>query len=90
MHWRTSRACATLGKLDPLSFRQREGKLATMPLAFNSVAAWRTLDTSSVARCFPFSLPDLDTRSGALYGIDLSTALPSIMRWPATAQSRER
>ena len=62
---------ATLGKLDPLPFRQREGKLSTLPLALNSVATWRTLDTSSVARCFPFSPPDLDTRSGALYGIDL-------------------
>ena len=69
---------ATLGKLDPLPFRQREGKLSTMPLALNSVGAWRTLDTSSVARCFPFSPPDLDTRSGALYGIDLRASAPVV------------
>ena len=69
---------ATLGKLDPLPFRQREGKLSTLPLALNSVATWRTLDTSSVARCFPFSPPDLDTRSGALYGIDLRACAPIV------------
>lgn len=69
---------ASLGKLDPLPFRQREGKLSTMPLALNAVAAWRTLDTSSVARCFPFSPPDLDTRSGALMGIDLRARAPIV------------
>ena len=62
---------ATLGKLDDLAFRQREGLLSTLPLALNAVAVWRTLDTSSIARLFPFSPPDLDTRSGTLYGIDM-------------------
>ena len=52
---------ATLGKLDDLAFRQREGLLSTLPLALNAVAMWRTLDTSSLARLFPFSPPDLDT-----------------------------
>ena len=59
------------GKLDDLAFRQREGLLSTLPLALNAVAEWRTLDTSSIARLFPFSPPDLDTRSGTLYGIDM-------------------
>ena len=62
---------ATLGKLDNLAFRQREGLLSTLPLALNAVAGWRSLDTSSIARLFPFSPPDLDTRSGTLYGIDM-------------------
>ena len=62
---------ATLGKLDNLGFRQREGLLSTLPLGLNAVAVWRTLDTSSLARLFPFSPPDLDTRSGTLYGIDM-------------------
>ena len=62
---------ATLGKLDDLAFRQREGLLSTLPLALNAVAVWRTLDTSSIARLFPFSPPDMDTRSGTLYGIDM-------------------
>ena len=69
---------AALGQLDPLPFRQREGLLSTQPLSLNAVAAWRTLDTSSVARCFPFSPPDLDTRSGALYGIDMRACAPVV------------
>ena len=69
---------AALGKLDPMSFRQREGLLSTMPLALNAVAVWRTLDTSSAARLFPFSPPDLDTRSGTLQGIDLRARAPIV------------
>ncbi len=69
---------ATLGKLDTLSFRQREGLLSTLPLALNVLGTWRTLDTSSLARLFPFSPPDLDTRSGTLYGIDLRACSPVV------------
>ncbi len=69
---------ATLGKLDALAFRQREGLLSTLPLNLNAVAVWRTLDTSSLARLFPFSPPDLDTRSGTLYGIDLRACSPVV------------
>ena len=69
---------ATLGKLDALPFRQREGLLSTLPIGLNGVAAWRTLDTSSIARLFPFSPPDLDTRSGTLYGIDLRACAPVV------------
>ena len=69
---------ATLGKLDALAFRQREGLLSTLPLGLNALAVWRTLDTSSLARLFPFSPPDLDTRSGTLYGIDLRACAPVV------------
>ena len=69
---------ATLGKLDNLAFRQREGLLSTLPLALNAVAEWRTLDTSSLARLFPFSPPDMDTRSGTLYGIDMRACAPVV------------
>ena len=69
---------ATLGKLDNLAFRQREGLLATLPLALNAVAEWRSLDTSSIARLFPFSPPDLDTRSGTFYGIDMRACSPVV------------
>ena len=69
---------ATLGKLDPLAFRQREGILSTLPLALNAVAVWRTLDTSSLARLFPFSPPDMDTRRGTLYGIDMRACAPVV------------
>ena len=69
---------ATLGKLDNLAFRQREGILSTLPLGLNAVAVWRTLDTSSLARLFPFSPPDLDTRRGTLYGIDMRACSPVV------------
>ncbi len=69
---------ATLGKLDNLTFRQREGLLSTLPLGLNAVAEWRTLDTSSLARLFPFSPPDLDTRRGTLYGIDMRSCSPVV------------
>ena len=69
---------ATLGKLDTLPFRQRVGLLSTLPIALNAVAEWRSLDTSSIARLFPFSPPDLDTRSGTLYGIDLRACSPVV------------
>ena len=69
---------ATLGKLDPLAFRQREGMLSALPLALNAVGEWRTLDTSSLARLFPFSPPDMDTRSGTLMGIDLRACSPVV------------
>ena len=69
---------ATLGKLDVLPFRQREGLLSTLPLNLNAVALWRTLDTSSLARLFPFSPPDMDTRSGTLYGLDLRARSPIV------------
>ena len=76
----TTRAhfAATLGKLDVLPFRQREGLLSTLPISLNAVALWRTLDTSSLARLFPFSPPDMDTRSGTLYGLDLRARSPIV------------
>ncbi len=74
----TAHFAASLGKLDALPFRQREGLLSTLPIALNAVAAWRTLDTSSLARLFPFSPPDLDTRGGSLYGIDMRASSPVV------------
>ena len=36
------------------------------------------LDTSSIARLFPFSPPDLDTRRGTLFGIDMRACAPVV------------
>ncbi|MCY3919270.1 MAG: hypothetical protein OXG38_05620 [Chloroflexi bacterium] len=69
---------ASLGRLDALPFRQREGLLSTLPLALNAVAVWRTLDTSSLAMLYPFSPPDLDTRGGTLQGVDLRACSPVV------------
>ena len=69
---------ATLGRLDTLPFRQRDGLVSALPLGLNAISTWRTLDTSSLARLFPFSPPDLDTRSGTLYGIDMRSSSPVV------------
>ena len=69
---------STLGKLDTLAYRQREGFLSCLPIGLNAVGVWRTLDTSSLARLFPFSPPDLDTRTGTLYGLDLRSSSPIV------------
>ena len=69
---------STLGRLDALPFRQREGLLSTLPLGLNAVATWRTLDTTSLAFLYPFSPPDLDTRGGDLRGIDLRASSPVV------------
>ena len=45
---------ATLGRLDTLPFRQREGLVSALPLGLNSIATWRTLDTSSLATALSF------------------------------------
>ena len=65
-----------LASLDRLAFRQHEGHLSTLPLAINAIAAWRTLDTTSVAMLMPFAPPDLDTRRGTLFGLDLRSGSP--------------
>ena len=80
---------ATLGKLDNLAFRQREGLLSTLPLALNAVAEWRTLDTSSIARLFPFSPPDLDTGAAPSTASTCGPA-PPWSTTPGTARTSTR
>ena len=78
---------SSLGKIDRLTFRQREGILSTLPMGLNAIASWRTLDTSSLARLFPFSPPDLDTRKGTLYGIDMRSGFARRLRIRSTRSS---
>ena len=72
----TSHFASSLGRTDPLAMRQRNGTLAAMPLCINFLGVWRTLDTITLATMFPFSPPDLDTRRGTLFGIDLRACSP--------------
>ena len=55
---------ATLGKLDSLGFRQREGLLCTLPLALNAVAEWRKASAlmDSVSRLTDWLEEDLPGR----------------------------
>lgn len=66
----------SMGSLSPLPFQQREGFLSTMPLAMNPLGSWRTVDTTSLAYLFPFAPPDLDTRKGTLFGLDIRSGSP--------------
>ena len=61
-------------------YHSARGRDSSQPCPSTStpVALWRTLDTSSLARLFPFSPPDMDTRSGTLYGLDLRARSPIV------------
>ena len=61
----------SMATLDKMTFRQREGHHSTLPLALNAGASWRTVDTTTLAYLLPFAPPDLDTRKGTLFGLDL-------------------
>ena len=69
-----------LGVCEVMGLEIDEPKLGAFAGALNAcdVAVWRTLDTSSIARLFPFSPPDLDTRRGTLYGIDMRACAPVV------------
>ena len=54
-----------------MRFRQRDGHVSTLPLALNPGGSWRTVDTSTLSFLLPFAPPDLDTRKGTLFGLDL-------------------
>ena len=69
---------ATLGKLDNLAFRQREGLLSTIapgPERRGRVAQPRHVQHRA---SLPLLAPDLDTRSGTLYGIDMRACSPVV------------
>ena len=61
----------SMAVLDAMRFRQRDGHLSTLPLALNPGGSWRTVDTSTLSFLLPFAPPDLDTRKGTLFGLDL-------------------
>ena len=61
----------SMAVLDAMRFRQHDGHLSTLPLALNPGGSWRTVDTSTLAFLLPFAPPDLDTRKGTLFGLDL-------------------
>ena len=61
----------SMAVLDAMRFRQHDGHLSTLPLALNPGGSWRTVDTSTLSFLLPFAPPDLDTRKGTLFGLDL-------------------
>ncbi len=57
----------------PLTFRQVEGWLSTLPVGLDSVRLRRTFDTKALASCFPFASAEFSHDEGIFYGRNAST-----------------
>ncbi|BCJ51784.1 hypothetical protein Asp14428_32590 [Actinoplanes sp. NBRC 14428] len=86
------RALASSLLLDvaPATWRQLQGWITGLPLAFDALNMKRVLDTDALAAAFPFTSPDLpttagDTGMGVLYGLNLHS--PGVVVWDRWAQS---
>ncbi|MFF3667461.1 VirB4 family type IV secretion system protein [Microtetraspora malaysiensis] len=70
-----------------VAFRQLQGWVSSLPLAFDNLAMGRTFDTPALAAAFPFTSPDLTTELGptaVLYGANAASA--SLVAWDRFAQ----
>ncbi|MEQ4720905.1 DUF87 domain-containing protein [Nonomuraea sp. B19D2] len=70
-----------------MTFRQLQGWVSSLPLAYDNLTMRRTFDTPALAAAFPFTSPDLTTELGAtavLYGAN--TASASLVAWDRFAQ----
>ncbi|MGA5305942.1 VirB4 family type IV secretion system protein [Nucisporomicrobium flavum] len=86
------RALASSLLLDvaPATWRQLQGWITGLPLAFDALGMKRVFDTDALAAAFPFTSPDLpttagDTGMGVLYGLNLHS--PGVVVWDRWAQS---
>jgi type IV secretory pathway VirB4 component len=85
------RALASSLMLDvaPATWRQLQGWITGLPLAFDALGMKRVFDTDALAASFPFTSPDLptttgDTGMGVLYGLNLHS--PGVVVWDRWAQ----
>jgi type IV secretory pathway VirB4 component len=85
------RALASSLMLDvaPATWRQLQGWITGLPLAFDALGMKRVFDTDALAAAFPFTSPDLpttagDTGMGVLYGLNLHS--PGVVVWDRWAQ----
>ncbi len=70
-----------------VTYRQLQGWVSSLPLAYDNLAMRRTFDTPALASAFPFTSPDLTTELGStavLYGANTSSA--SLVAWDRFAQ----
>ncbi|MFG1697101.1 VirB4 family type IV secretion system protein [Nonomuraea sp. NPDC049309] len=70
-----------------VAFRQLQGWVSSLPLAFDNLNATRTFDTPALAAAFPFTSPDLTATMGptaVLYGANAASA--SLVTWDRFAQ----
>ncbi|MET9241350.1 DUF87 domain-containing protein [Nonomuraea sp. NPDC003709] len=71
----------------PVAFRQLQGWVSSLPVAFDNLNATRTFDTPALAAAFPFTSPDLTAATGptaVLYGANAASA--SLVTWDRFAQ----
>ncbi|WP_194822572.1 VirB4 family type IV secretion system protein [Micromonospora sp. S-DT3-3-22] len=74
----------------PVTWRQLQGWISGLPLAFDALGMKRVFDTDALAASFPFTSPDLpdtagDTGMGVLFGLNLHSA--GVVVWDRWAQS---
>ncbi|MFI9559140.1 VirB4 family type IV secretion system protein [Nonomuraea endophytica] len=71
-----------------VTYRQLQGWISSLPLAYDNLAMRRTFDTPALAAAFPFTSPDLTAELGptaVLYGANLSSA--SLVAWDRFEQA---
>lgn len=69
------------------TFRQLQGWVSSLPVAFDNLEVTRTFDTPALAAAFPFTSPDLTAATGptaVLYGANAASA--SLVTWDRFAQ----
>lgn len=83
-------ASSLLLDVAPVTWRQLQGWITSLPLAFDALEMRRVFDTDALAASFPFTSPDLpitagDIGMGVLYGLNLASA--GVVVWDRWAQS---
>jgi type IV secretory pathway VirB4 component len=85
-----SLAASLLLDTAPMTWRQLQAWVSSLPLAFDALGLKRVFDTDALAAAFPFTSPDLpdtaaDTGMGVFYGLNLQSA--GVVVWDRWAQS---
>jgi uncharacterized protein DUF87 len=69
----------SLCRLLPCTFRQLDGRLATLPIGKDRLQRWRVVDTSALATFFPWFDGDLQQETGLVVGRSRATGQPVIV-----------
>ncbi|WP_329019824.1 conjugal transfer protein TraC [Micromonospora rifamycinica] len=85
-----SLASSLLLNTAPVTWRQLQGWISGLPLAYDALGMKRVFDTDALAASFPFTSPDLpdtagDSGMGVLFGLNLHSA--GVVVWDRWAQS---
>jgi Helicase HerA, central domain len=72
-------ARSALCQLIPCTFRQLDGRLATLPLARDPLGRKRVLDTSAAATLFPWFDADVQDEGGLVVGHSRATGQPVVV-----------